>query len=301
MTAVIVDNVSKQFGNTQAVADVSFTVGPGQVFGLLGPNGAGKTTTIRMMLDIIRPDSGRIQLFGGPMTEDKKDRIGYLPEERGLYADIKLMDVILYLASLKGMARRTASAAAENYLKQLDLWQHRDKKMNALSRGMHQKAQFIVTIVHDPDLIIVDEPFSGLDPVNTELIRTMLIGLRDRGKAIIMSTHQMHQVEAMCDHMALIHRGRVVLDGPVNDVRRRFAGNTVEVSGSGAFDQLPQVELAQHHNGLWRLTLAGGVNPQLFLRELARRDDLFIEHFSIALPSLNEIFIRVVGRDPEQP
>ena len=301
MATVIVDKVSKQFGNTHAVVDVSFTVAPGQVFGLLGPNGAGKTTTIRMMLDIIRPDSGRIQLFGGPMSEDKKNRIGYLPEERGLYADIKLMDVILYLASLKGMARPAAAKAAEKYLKQLDLWQHRDKKMNALSRGMHQKAQFIVTILHDPDLIIVDEPFSGLDPVNTELIRNMLLDLRDRGKAIIMSTHQMHQVEAMCDYMVLIHRGRVVLDGPVNEVRRRFAGNTVEVAGDGAFEQLPQVELAQHRNGRWHLTLADGVNPQLFLRDLARRDDLFIEHFSMALPGLDEIFIRIVGQDADQP
>ena len=299
MATVTVENVSKQFGSTQAVADVSFTVNPGQIFGLLGPNGAGKTTVIRMMLDIIRPDNGRIQLFGGPMTEDKKNRIGYLPEERGLYADIKLMDVILYLASLKGMARPAAATAAEEYLKQFDLWQHRDKKMNALSRGMHQKAQFIVTVLHDPDLIIVDEPFSGLDPVNTELIRTMLLELRDRGKAIIMSTHQMHQVETMCDHMMLIHRGRLVLDGPVNEVRRRFAGNTVEVSGNGAFDQLPQVEVATQRNGRWHLTLADDVNPQLFLRNLARRDDLFIEHFSMALPGLDEIFIRVVGQDAE--
>lgn len=300
MTTVIVDHISKDFGKTRAVNDVSFTVAGGEIFGLLGPNGAGKTTTIRMMLDIIRPDSGRIEIFGGPMTEEKKNRIGYLPEERGLYADIKLIDVILYLASLKGMSRKSATAAAEKILKRLDLWQHRHKKMNALSRGMHQKAQFIVTILHDPDLIIVDEPFSGLDPVNTEIIRSMLLQLRGRGKAIIMSTHQMHQVETMCDRMMLIHRGRVVLHGPVNEVRRRFAGNTVEVKGRGSFDQLPQVELARHHNGLWHLTLADGANPQTFLRQLAQREDLTIEHFSLALPSLNEIFIRIVGQDPEE-
>jgi ABC-2 type transport system ATP-binding protein len=295
MSSVILENVSKRFGQTQAADHVSFHVESGEIFGLLGPNGAGKTTTIRMMLDIMRPDDGRIAIFGGPMTEEKKNRIGYLPEERGLYADQKLMDVIVYLASFKGMDKKTAVAASESYLKQLDLWQHRDKKMSTLSRGMHQKAQFIVTVLHDPDLIIVDEPFSGLDPVNTELIQQMLLDLRDRGKAIIMSTHQMHQVEAMCDRIVLIHHGRVVLEGEVDEVRRRYAGNTVEVGGSGPFDQLPQVQLSEHHNNTWQLSLADGVTPNDLLRELARNDAITIEHFSLAMPSLNEIFIRIVG------
>ncbi len=297
MSSVVLENVCKRFGSTQAADNVSFDVKSGEIFGLLGPNGAGKTTTIRMMLDIIRPDNGRIQIFGGPMTEAKKDRIGYLPEERGLYADQKLMDIILYLASLKGMNKATAVAAVETYLKQLDLWQHRDKKMSALSRGMHQKAQFIVTVLHDPDLIIVDEPFSGLDPVNTKLIKEMLLGLRDKGKAIIMSTHQMHQVEEMCDHMVLIHRGKVVLDGAVDAVRRQFAGNNVEVSGTGPFDQLPQVQRTSHHNHTWQLTLADGVSSQDLLRELVENEAISIEHFSMALPSLNEIFIRIVGEN----
>lgn len=298
MNTVVMEGVSKRFGKTVAADDVTFHVAPGEIFGLLGPNGAGKTTTIRMMLDIIRPDEGHIEVFGGPMNEEKKNRIGYLPEERGLYADIKLMDVILYLASLKGMNRKTAVAAAEKYLKQLDLWQHRHQKLSALSRGMHQKAQFIVTVLHDPDLIIVDEPFSGLDPVNTALVRQMLLDIRHQGKAIIMSTHQMHQVETMCNRIALIHRGRVILDGPVMDVRRRFAGNTVEVTGIGPFDQVPQVQHIQNHNGTWRLTLAEDVTAQALLRTMAQREDLVIEHFSVALPSLNEIFIRVVGEDP---
>ena len=297
MSSVVLENVNKCFGDIQAASDVSFHVEPGEIFGLLGPNGAGKTTTIRMMLDILRPDNGRIEIFGGSMTEAKKNRIGYLPEERGLYADIKLMDVILYLASLKGMGKKTAVAAAATYLKRLDLWQHRDQKMSALSRGMHQKAQFIVTVLHDPDLIIVDEPFSGLDPVNTELIRRMLLDLRDQGKAIIMSTHQMHQVEAMCDRIVLIHHGRIVLDGAVDAVRRRFAGNTVEVRGSGPFDQLPQVQLTHHHNHTWQLTLAAGVSPHELLRELVENEAITVEHFSMALPSLNEIFIRIVGQD----
>ena len=297
MSSIILENVSKRFGTTQAADVVSFHVNPGEIFGLLGPNGAGKTTTIRMMLDIIRPDNGRIDVFGGPMNEAKKNQIGYLPEERGLYADQKLMDVVLYLASLKGMDRKTAVAAAEAYLKQLDLWAYRDKKMSALSRGMHQKAQFIVTVLHDPDLIIVDEPFSGLDPVNTELIKKMLLDLRDQGKTIIMSTHQMHQVEAMCDRIVLIHRGRVVLEGAVDKVRRQFAGNTVEVSGSGPFDQLPQVTLAHRHNNTWQLSLAADVTPHELLRQLVQHEELSIEHFSIALPSLNEIFIRIVGEE----
>ncbi len=297
MSSVILENVSKRFGQTQAADNVSFHVEPGEIFGLLGPNGAGKTTTIRMMLDIMRPDNGRVTILGGSMTEDKKNRIGYLPEERGLYADQKLIDVILYLASLKGIDKKTAVATSETYLKQLDLWDHRDKKMSALSRGMHQKAQFIVTVLHDPDLIIVDEPFSGLDPVNTELIKQMLLDLRDKGKAIIMSTHQMHQVEEICDRIILIHRGRVVLEGEVDAVRRQFAGNTVEVSGSGPFDQLPQVQLTDHHNHTWRLSLADGVTPNDLLREMVRHDDITIEHFSLALPSLNEIFIRIVGEN----
>ncbi|MCC6602194.1 MAG: ATP-binding cassette domain-containing protein [Anaerolineae bacterium] len=297
MSSVILENVSKRFGQTQAADHVSFHVEPGEIFGLLGPNGAGKTTTIRMMLDIIRPDTGRVAIFGDAMTEEKKNRIGYLPEERGLYADQKLIDVILYLASLKGLDKKTAAANAETYLKQLDLWTHRDKKMSTLSRGMHQKAQFIVTVLHDPDLIIVDEPFSGLDPVNTELIRQMLLDLRDKGKAIIMSTHQMHQVEAMCDRIVLIHRGRVVLEGAVAAVRRQFAGNTVEIGGSGPFEQLSQVQLVEHHNNTWQLSLADGVTPNDLLRELAKNEDIYIEHFSLAMPSLNEIFIRIVGEN----
>ncbi|MCB8919309.1 MAG: ATP-binding cassette domain-containing protein [Ardenticatenaceae bacterium] len=297
MNTVVVEHVSKRFGPTEAVKDVSLHVAPGEIFGLLGPNGAGKTTLIRMMLDILRPDQGRIAVFDGPMTEAKKDRIGYLPEERGLYADIKLMNVILYLASLKGLKRKEAARRAETYMRQLNLWEHKDKKLRQLSRGMHQKAQFIVTILHDPDLIIVDEPFSGLDPVNTQLIRDILLGLREAGKSIIMSTHQMHQVEAMCDRIALIHHGHNVLDGPVMAVRRQFAGNSVTVSGSGPFATLPQVQHASQRNGSWHLLLAEGVTPQTFLRDLAQRDDCQVEQFAVALPSLHDIFIQIVGSD----
>jgi ABC-2 type transport system ATP-binding protein len=297
MATVQVKQVSKRFGSTQAVDDVSLEIAPGEIFGLLGPNGAGKTTLIRIILDIIRPDTGKIAVFGGPMDEAKKNRIGYLPEERGLYADIKLMSVILYLASLKGIDRKEAATRAEAYLRQLDLWAYRDKHLKELSRGMHQKAQFIVTILHDPDLIIVDEPFSGLDPVNTRLIRNMILGLRDEGKCIIMSTHQMHQVEEMCDRIALIHRGQKVLAGPVMAVRRQFAKNTVEISGSGPLNTLPEVEHARQINGTWHVTLAEGITPQRYLRVLARHEEISVEHFTVALPRLNDIFISMVGAD----
>jgi ABC-2 type transport system ATP-binding protein len=298
MNIVEIEQVSKRFGQTQAVRDVSLHVAGGEIFGLLGPNGAGKTTTIRMMLDILKPDNGRIAVFGGPMTEAKKDRVGYLPEERGLYSDQKLLDVILYLASLKGLSRREAKIRAEGYLKQLDLWDHRDKKLSLLSRGMHQKAQFIVTVLHNPDLLIVDEPFSGLDPVNTNLIRQMLLDFKAAGKAIIMSTHQMHQVEAMCDRMALVHRGQVVLDGSVMAVRRQFAGNTISVSGHGPFEQIPLMAEAQLTKNGWRLTLPDGVSPQQLLRQLTAHEGLQVEHFSLVMPSLEEIFVKVVGEAP---
>jgi ABC-2 type transport system ATP-binding protein len=298
MDIVQIEQVSKKFGQTEAVRNVSLRVAAGEIFGLLGPNGAGKTTTIRMLLDILRPDNGRIAVFGGPMTEAKKDRIGYLPEERGLYSDQKLLDVILYLASLKGMGRKAAKARAEDYLKQLDLWEHRGKKLSMLSRGMHQKAQFIVTVLHDPDLLIVDEPFSGLDPVNTGLIRQMLLDFKAAGKAIIMSTHQMHQVEAMCDRISLVHQGEVVLNGPVLAVRRQFAGNTVLVSGHGPFEQIPLMTEAQLTNSGWRLTLPDGVSPQMLLRQLTAHGGLAIEHFSLVMPGLEEIFIKVVAGVP---
>jgi ABC-2 type transport system ATP-binding protein len=295
MSTVVLKNLGKQFGETVAVNDVSLEIMPGEIFGLLGPNGAGKTTTIRMMLDIIRPDKGQVSVFDGPMNEEKKNRIGYLPEERGLYADVKLIEAIRYLASLKGMSRSEIDERSKDYLERLDLWQHKDKKLSELSRGMHQKAQFIVTVLHDPALIIVDEPFSGLDPVNTELIRDMLVNMREAGKTIIMSTHQMHQVEMMCDRIALINKGSVVLNGRVNEVRRSFGGNTVEVSGTGPIDTLPGVAHVKLSNGAHHLTLTEDTSPQAFLRTLARDERVTVDHFTIALPSLHDIFIQLVG------
>ena len=291
---VTISHVSKSFGPVKAVKDVSFEVYPGEIFGLLGPNGAGKTTTIRVMLDIFRPDGGEVTLFGNGMTEAAKHRIGYLPEERGLYKDLKLEPTLIYLATLKGLDEATARQRLEDWLKRFDLYDHRQKKIQELSKGMQQKAQLIATLLHDPDLIIVDEPFAGLDPVNTRLVKEIIEEQRRAGKAIIMSTHQMHQVEALCSRIVLINNGEAVLYGEVDQIRRQFAGNAVMLSGQGDFAGLPGVLEARQQNGDWHLALAVGVSPQEVLRALALRDDIKLERFEIAEPSLEDIFVTVV-------
>ncbi|MFN2289938.1 MAG: ABC transporter ATP-binding protein, partial [Anaerolineae bacterium] len=201
--ALVVQGISKSYATTKAVDELSFEVRQGEIFGLLGPNGAGKTTSIRMILDIIKPDAGQISVLGGPMDEAKKSRIGYLPEERGLYDDMTLMDTLVFFGQLKELSRDVARRRAEEYLRQVKLWDAREQKIEALSRGMSQKAQFVAATLHEPDLIIVDEPLSGLDPVNTRIIKGLLYRMAERGAAIVMSTHQMHQVEEMCQRILL--------------------------------------------------------------------------------------------------
>ena len=299
MHTISVSHVSKAFGDVQAVADVSFELGSGEIFGLLGPNGAGKTTTIRMLLDIFRPDRGEVSVFGGKMDEAKKDRIGYMPEERGLYKDLKLEPTLIYLATLKGVSRPTARDRLVNWLERLDLYEHRYKKIQDLSRGMQQKAQLVATLLHDPDLIVVDEPFAGLDPVNTRLVKEIMEEQRQAGKTILMSTHQMHQVEALCNRIALIHRGRTVLYGEVEQIKRDFSGNAVVVQGRGDLSGVPGVQQVHRQNGAWHLALSPGTAPQDVFRALAARDDLWIERFEIAEPSLDDIFISVVRGDGE--
>ncbi len=291
---VSVSNVSKSFGKVQAVRDVSFDVYPGEIFGLLGPNGAGKTTTIRMVLDIFRPDSGTIEVFGGALTEEKKDRIGYMPEERGLYKDLKLEPTLVYLATLKGMDAGAARERLEEWLRRFDLYNFRDQKIQNLSKGMQQKAQLIVTLLHDPDLIIVDEPFSGLDPVNTRMVKEIIDELRAEGKTIIMSTHQMYQVEALCNRIVLINKGHTVLYGKVGEIKRKFAGNALHIQGDGDFTDLPGVLEARRRDHTWNLTLAPETNPQKVLRALTTRDSVNIERFEVAEPSLDDIFVQVV-------
>jgi ABC-2 type transport system ATP-binding protein len=288
-----IQSISKKFGPVTAVSDVSFAVEKGEIFGLLGPNGAGKTTTIRMVLNIFKPDSGAISVLGGKMDEAKKGRIGYMPEERGLYQDQRLERVLLYLAQLKGVDKMTAKQRLDRWLERLDLAEHRQKKIEMLSKGMQQKAQLIATLLHEPDLIVVDEPFSGLDPLNTRLVKDILLEQAEAGRTIIMSTHQMHQVEALCNRIALIGNGRVVLYGDVQQIKRQYAGRDVVIQGKGDFTQIPGV-VSHHQNGAWHLLLDEATSAKEVLRFLSNQPDVTVERFEIEQPSLEDIYVAVV-------
>lgn len=293
MNVIEVSGLAKSFGATQAVADVSFEVGSGEIFGLLGPNGAGKTTTIRLILDIFKPNGGSISVLGGEMTEAKKNRIGYMPEERGLYQDVTLERCLTYLSSLKGVAPGDVRQRLNRYLERFDLADHRTKKVKELSKGMQQKAQIIATLLHDPELVIIDEPFTSLDPINTQAVKDLIRDLQQSGTTIVMSTHQMHQVEELCDRILLINSGRNLLYGNLAGIRRQFAGQAVLVRADGPLPALDGVTGVSLHNGTNKLTLAGDTDPQSVLRQLVDRQ-LKLEQFEIALPTLDEIFIRVV-------
>jgi ABC-2 type transport system ATP-binding protein len=297
LSTVEVSHITKTFGPIKAVDDVSFTVEKGEIFGLLGPNGAGKTTLIRILLDIFKPDRGEVAILGGPMNEGKKNLIGYMPEERGLYQDIPLERCLVYLGSLKGMSPAEASRCAGEYLERFDLAAYKRKKVKELSKGMQQKAQLITTLLHRPELLIVDEPFGGLDPVNTQMVKDLLREQRDRGVTIIMSTHQMHQVEELCDRIVLIDHGRVMLYGGLEDIRHRYSGHAVLVRAIGELPTLTGVERVEPHNTAIRLTLAPGTAPQDVLRTLVSQN-VILEQFEIAIPTLDEIFIRVVQSEP---
>jgi ABC-2 type transport system ATP-binding protein len=293
MNAVQVSQLAKAFGRTQAVEDVNFDVQHGEIFGLLGPNGAGKTTTIRMVLDIFKPDRGEIFVLGGAMDEAKKRRIGYLPEERGLYQDIGLEQCLLYLASLKGLSTHLARSRLAGYLERFELAAHKGKKVKELSKGMQQKAQIIATILHRPELIIIDEPFTALDPLNVQLVKTLILELRQQGAAIIMSTHQMHLVEELCDRILLINQGKDMLNGRLADIQREFSGQAVVVHALGTLPQLPGVRAMTPYDHAMKLELAEHTRPQELLKSLVDQD-VAIDRFEVALPSLDEIFIQVV-------
>lgn len=297
MDPLTVDHVAKSFAQTVAVRDVSFRVGAGEIFAMLGPNGAGKTTTIRMVLDIFKPDRGSITILGGPPGAHTRDRIGYLPEERGLYRNLNLLDCLVYLAGLKGLPAAEARRRLAGWLERFDLAAHTSKKVGDLSRGMQQKAQFIAALVHAPDLLIVDEPFAALDPVNTRLIKDVLHELAARGSTVIMSTHQMHLVEELAERLVMISRGEVVLYGTVAEVRRQFAAHAVVVEGRGQLGQLPGVlgVEPQGENGTLLLRLSEGATPQQVFRALATQPAFAVERFAVALPTLDEIFVRVAG------
>jgi ABC-2 type transport system ATP-binding protein len=292
---VEIAHIAKSFGQTRAVVDVSFGVERGEIFGLLGPNGAGKTTSIRIMLDIFRPDHGLVSVLDGPMTETKKDRIGYMPEDRGLYQDIPVERCLIYLAMLKGLSPVEARGRVHAYLERFDLAAHRNKKVKDLSKGMQQKAQIIAAVAHRPELLVVDEPFAGLDPVNTGAVKDLLRELRAAGTTILMSTHQMHQVEELCDRIVLIDHGRDVLYGRLAELQRRYAGHAVLVSTPGPLPDLLGVQAVAQHNGSAKLMLERGTTPQAVLRDLVEQN-VVVERFELAMPSLEEIFIQVVGK-----
>lgn len=297
-----VDRVTKRFSGHTAVDALSLSVPPGVIYGLLGPNGAGKSTTIRMIMNIYVPDSGTVRLFGAAGTgQDHSGRIGYLPEERGLYAKMRVLDVLLFLAEMKGMDRHAARPKALEWLARLGLADWRLRKVNELSKGMQQKVQFISTILHDPDLLVMDEPFSGLDPVNSQVLKDTVLDLRRRGKTILLSTHIMEQAEKICDSVCIIARGRKLVDGTLAEVKRTHGGRHVLIGFDGASGDAHRVfadqRLVTKHDGSAQyaeLELAPGADAQEILQALVS-SGARLSRFEIAEPSLHKIFIDLVG------
>lgn len=292
---LLVEQIDKWYGKHHAVHDLSFHVEKGEIFGILGPNGAGKTTTIRMILDIIKPDQGQIEILGEKFNESIKNRIGYLPEERGLYRNVPLIQLLAYMGQLKGMSHADATQRAKELLARVGLEENEKSKVSALSKGMAQKAQFVATILHRPELVIIDEPFSGLDPVNTQMIKDMLFELRNQGTTIMMSTHQMYQLEAMADRILMISRGQRVLYGKVDEVRQKYAQNAVVVEGEGDWSALQGVARVekQQRNGEVMLFLADNSSPTQLMATLATHPEYQVRRFELAIPGLDEIFIRI--------
>lgn len=295
MPAVELNNICKSYNNTLVVNDVSFTVAQGEIFGLIGPNGAGKTTTIRIMMDITKPDSGEINVLGESLSEDTKNRIGYLPEERGLYKKLTVLESLTYLASLKNIKPRLANSRAEELLERVGMLPHKEKKIEELSRGMGQIIQFLVTIIHDPQLLILDEPFAGLDPVNTELLKEIILELRSQGKAIILSTHMMNEVEALCDRILMINKGRTVLYGELSEIKLRYRNNSVFLKFDGVLGEIEGVVGKKDHGEYVELFLDEEIPPQKILGQLVSRG-VEINQFEVSTPSLNEIFLQVVEK-----
>jgi len=273
------------------VDDLSFQVNQGEIFGLLGPNGAGKTTTIRIIMDIFKSDAGTVRILGQP-PGTVRERIGYLPEERGLYRDLKVLDVLLYLAALKGMPRPVARERALTWLERLDLADWAGRKVKDLSRGMQQKLQFVVSVVHDPDILILDEPFQGLDPVNVDLLKGLTRDLQREGKTVLLSAHQMNLVEVLCDRIVLINRGQAVLYGSLEEIKERYAAQTVRLRTPATLDALPGVARIERQDDEFVLTL-DDISPQELLATLVQQN-IPVEAFEVGTVPLEEIFITVV-------
>jgi ABC-2 type transport system ATP-binding protein len=296
MVALRVENITKSYDSFKAVENVSFSIEEGRLFGLLGPNGAGKTTTMRMIMNIIIPDSGKIFLFDDTFTEKHKNIIGYLPEERGLYPKMTVLDHLQFLGELKGLSSADAKNTSSQWLKRFDLLEWEKKKIQELSKGMQQKVQFIGTIMHSPKLLILDEPFSGLDPVNTKFLKDILIELKNKNTTIILSTHLMDQAEKLCDDICLINKGRIVMQGNLQEKKEEHGHNSVilEYSGDASFIKaLPMVEKLNDYGNYMAIQLKDGSTPQQLLQNLAGKE-LEIKKFEAAETSLNEIFIEIV-------
>ena len=297
MDAVRIESVTKRFNSVVAVRDLDLRVGEGALYGLLGPNGAGKTTTLRMVMRMLIPDTGRVLIFGQPLDDRTQDLIGYLPEERGLYPKMKVREVLQFLGALKGLSEAEASRRALEWLERLDLGAWAERKVHDLSKGMQQKIQFVAAVLHRPPLLILDEPFSGLDPLNATLIKDIMLDLRAQGATIILSTHRMEQVEMMCDSICLIHQGRKVLDGDLKAIKQSYGKNTLRIQHSGdkGFLDFPElVESANHHGAMVDLRLRAGADPQQILRAAVERG-IAITRFELIEPPLNDIFIEKVS------
>jgi len=320
MDAIVLEQVFKSFGEVRAVNDLSVQVPVGSIYGFLGPNGAGKTTTIRMIMNIIRPDSGNISIFGDgtPATSfllaaatraarrgsrrsktagaQAKNRIGYMPEERGLYRKMRVSKALEYFGAIKGLSASELNYRVPQWLQRIGLAEWADKKVEELSRGMHQKLQFAVTGINDPDLVILDEPFSGLDPVNQDLLKDIIIQIRNDGKTIIFSTHVMHEAERLCDFILLINKGKAVLDGRLDEIRSQYKSHavSVELDGDTSFIKaLPMIAGTRPEGRRLIINLAKDADPQDLLKVLVGRVKVLA--FEVKAPSLHEIFVKAVG------
>lgn len=292
-----VEKICKSFDDFRAVDQISFSIYDNDLFGLLGPNGAGKTTTMRMIMNIIAPDSGKIRIFGKLFESHMKNRIGYLPEERGLYSKMKLVNHLQFLGEMKGIASSSARKTAYQWLEKFDLSSWASRRIQELSKGMQQKVQFIGTILHSPDLIIMDEPFSGLDPINTKFLKDVMLDLKKQGKTIVLSTHLMDQAEKLCDSICLLNNGKVVLQGKLSEIKKKYHHHSILLEYSGKADfikTLPYVQRVNDYGNYMEIRLQQDTQADLLFRQIAA-SDLHVKRFEMADTSLNEIFIDLLG------
>jgi len=301
MNALEIENISKRFGDFYAVKNLSFNIPEASIYGLLGPNGAGKTTTIRMVMNIIIPDEGAIKILDGKMDEGMKQRVGYLPEDRGLYPKMKVGEILLFLADLKGLKRQEARKRIDFWLERFDLADWKQKKVEELSRGMQQKLQFIATVIHQPEIIILDEPFAGLDPINTKLLKDIMLEMRGKGGTIIFSTHRMEQIEMICDSICLINKAERVLEGNLNQIKKQYGKNTVVLDyegDAGFIKNFPETDKIDDYGKFMEIKIKEQTDPQDLLNKLVGR--IKINKFEVREPSLNAIFIDIVGEKNAQ-